>query len=262
MMSNLTPKNIKKLNSKRGLKLFFKEEDMTVAKALRVLNYEDKLKKLQEELIKLQQWVEAKGEKLVIVFEGRDAAGKGGAIRRITQHLNPREFNVVALPKPTPEENEQWYFQRYIKNLPRSGQITFFDRSWYNRAVVEPVNGFCTEEEYRIFMNQVNGFEQMLVESGVRLVKFYFSINKDEQERRFNDIKSSPVKKWKFSPVDQTALERWDDYTLYKTKMFEKTDTKFAPWIVIKANKKMRARVEVIQKLLDLVPYDDTASSQ
>ena len=262
MMSNLTPKNIKKLNSKRGLKLFFKEEDMTVAKALRVLNYEDKLKKLQEELIKLQQWVEAKGEKLVIVFEGRDAAGKGGAIRRITQHLNPREFNVVALPKPTPEENEQWYFQRYIKNLPRSGQITFFDRSWYNRAVVEPVNGFCTEEEYRIFMNQVNGFEQMLVESGVRLVKFYFSINKAEQERRFNDIKSSPVKKWKFSPVDQTALERWDDYTLYKTKMFEKTDTKFAPWIVIKANKKMRARVEVIQKLLDLVPYDDTASSQ
>ena len=262
MMSNLTPKNIKKLNSKRGLKLFFKEDDMTVAKALRILNYEDKLKKLQEELIKLQQWVEAKGEKLVIVFEGRDAAGKGGAIRRIIQHLNPREFNVVALPKPTPEENEQWYFQRYIKNLPRSGQITFFDRSWYNRAVVEPVNGFCTEEEYRIFMNQVNGFEQMLVESGVRLVKFYFSINKDEQERRFNDIKSSPVKKWKFSPVDQTALERWDDYTLYKTKMFEKTDTKFAPWIVIKANKKMRARVEVIQKLLDLVPYDDTASSQ
>jgi polyphosphate kinase len=262
MMSNLTPKNIKKLNSKRGLKLFYKEDDMTVAKALRILNYEDKLKKLQEELIKLQQWVEAKGEKLVIVFEGRDAAGKGGAIRRITQHLNPREFNVVALPKPTPEENEQWYFQRYIKNLPRSGQITFFDRSWYNRAVVEPVNGFCTEEEYRIFMNQVNGFEQMLVESGVRLVKFYFSINKDEQERRFNDIKSSPVKKWKFSPVDQTALERWDDYTLYKTKMFEKTDTKFAPWIVIKANKKMRARVEVIQKLLDLVPYDDTASSQ
>ena len=262
MMSNLTPKNIKKLNSKRGLKLFYKEDDMTVAKALRILNYEDKLKKLQEELIKLQQWVEAKGEKLVIVFEGRDAAGKGGAIRRITQHLNPREFNVVALPKPTPEENEQWYFQRYIKNLPRSGQITFFDRSWYNRAVVEPVNGFCTEEEYRIFMNQVNGFEQMLVESGVRLVKFYFSINKDEQERRFNDIKSSPVKKWKFSPVDQTALERWDDYTLYKTKMFEKTDTKIAPWIVIKANKKMRARVEVIQKLLDLVPYDDTASSQ
>ena len=259
-MSELTPKNLKKLNSKRGLKLFLKEKDMTPAKALRILNYEAKLKKLQEELIKLQQWVEDEGEKLVVIFEGRDAAGKGGAIRRITQHLNPREFNVVALPKPTPEEQGQWYFQRYIKNLPRSGQITFFDRSWYNRAVVEPVNGFCTEEECKIFMNQVNNFEQMLIESGVRLVKFYFSISKDEQARRFKDIKASPVKKWKFSPVDQTALERWDDYTDYKKKMFEKTDTKIAPWIVIKANKKMRARVEVVQKLLEIVPYTKATS--
>ena len=185
MMSELTPKNLKKLNLKRGLKLFLKHDDMSVARALRILNYEAKLKKLQEELIKLQQWVEDSGEKLVVLFEGRDAAGKGGAIRRITQNLNPREFNVVALPKPTPEENEQWYFQRYIKNLPRSGQITFFDRSWYNRAVVEPVNGFCTPEEYAIFMNQVNDFEKMLVDSGVRLIKFYFSISKDDQARRF-----------------------------------------------------------------------------
>ena len=259
-MSELPPKNLKKLNSNRGLKLFLKEKDMTPSKALRILNYEAKLKKLQEELIKLQQWVENEGEKLVVIFEGRDAAGKGGAIRRITQHLNPREFNVVALPKPTPEEQAQWYFQRYIKNLPRSGQITFFDRSWYNRAVVEPVNGFCTDEEYKIFMNQVNNFEQMLIESGVRLVKFYFSISKDEQARRFKDIKASPVKKWKFSPVDQTALERWDDYTDYKNKMFEKTNTKIAPWIVIKANKKMRARVEVVQKLLEIVPYTKATS--
>lgn len=259
-MSELPPKNLKKLNSNRGLKLFLKEKDMTPTKALRILNYEAKLNKLQEELIKLQQWVEDEGEKLVVIFEGRDAAGKGGAIRRITQHLNPREFNVVALPKPTPEEQGQWYFQRYIKNLPRSGQITFFDRSWYNRAVVEPVNGFCTDEEYKIFMNQVNNFEQMLIESGVRLVKFYFSISKDEQARRFKDIKASPVKKWKFSPVDQTALERWDDYTDYKKKMFEKTDTKIAPWIVIKANKKMRARVEVVQKLLEIVPYTKATS--
>ena len=259
-MSELTPKNLKKLNSNRGLKLFLKEKDMTPTKALRILNYEAKLKKLQEELIKLQQWVEDEGEKLVVIFEGRDAAGKGGAIRRITQHLNPREFNVVALPKPTPEEQGQWYFQRYIKNLPRSGLITFFARSWYNRAVVEPVNGFCTDEDYKIFMNQVNNFEQMLIESGVRLVKFYFSISKDEQARRFKDIKASPVKKWKFSPVDQTALERWDDYTDYKKKMFEKTDTKIAPWIVIKANKKMRARVEVVQKLLEIVPYTKATS--
>ena len=254
-MDELNSKDIKKLNSKRGLKLFLGEDDMTISKALRILNYESKLKKLQEELIKMQQWVESEGEKLVVIFEGRDAAGKGGAIRRLTQNLNPREFNVVALPKPTLEEKQQWYFQRYVKNLPRSGQITFFDRSWYNRAVVEPVNKFCSQSEYSVFMNQVNDFEKMLVDSGIRLVKFYFSISKDEQARRFKDIKASPVKKWKFSAVDKAALSLWDDYTNYKKKMFDKTDTEFAPWIVVKANRKMRARVEVIQKLLEIVPY-------
>ena len=254
-MNPFTSKNLKKLNTKRGLKLFLLDKNMTPARALRILNYETKLKKLQEQLIEMQQWIEKKGEKLVVIFEGRDAAGKGGAIRRITQNLNPREFEVVALPKPTPEERQQWYFQRYVKNLPRSGQITFFDRSWYNRAVVEPVNNFCSNEEYKIFMNQVNDFEKMLVDSGVRLVKFYFSISKDEQARRFNDIKSSPVKRWKFSSVDKTALDLWDDYTKYRTKMFEMTDTKYAPWITILANKKMKARVEVIQKLLEIIPY-------
>ena len=255
-MDELNSKDIKKLNSKRGLKLFLGEDDMSVSKALRILNYESKLKKLQEELIKMQQWIESEGEKLVVIFEGRDAAGKGGAIRRLTQNLNPREFNVVALPKPTVEEKQQWYFQRYVKNLPRSGQITFFDRSWYNRAVVEPVNKFCSESEYSVFMNQVNDFEKMLVDSGIRLVKFYFSISKDEQARRFKDIKASPVKKWKFSAVDKAALSLWDNYTNYKKKMFDKTDTEFAPWIVVKANRKMRARVEVIQKLLEIVPYE------
>lgn len=254
-MKNLEAKNLKKLNSRRGLKLFLKDKDMTPVKALKILNYENTLKKMQEELIKLQQWVENEGEKLVIIFEGRDAAGKGGAIRRITQNLNPREFNVVALPKPSSEEKNQWYFQRYVKNLPRSGQITFFDRSWYNRAVVEPVNGFCTVKDYTIFMGQVNDFEKMLVDSGIRLVKFYFSISKDEQARRFNDIKSSPLKKWKYSAVDKLALEFWDNYTDYKNKMFEKTDTNYAPWVVIKANKKMRARVEVIKNLLEIIPY-------
>ena len=254
-MKNLEAKNLKKLNSRRGLKLFLKDKDMTPVKALRILNYENTLKKMQEELIKLQQWVENEGEKLVIIFEGRDAAGKGGAIRRITQNLNPREFNVVALPKPSSEEKNQWYFQRYVKNLPRSGQITFFDRSWYNRAVVEPVNGFCTVKDYTIFMGQVNDFEKMLVDSGIRLVKFYFSISKDEQARRFNDIKSSPLKKWKYSAVDKLALKFWDNYTDYKNKMFEKTDTNYAPWVVIKANKKMRARVEVIKSLLEIIPY-------
>jgi len=254
-MEKLSPKNLKKLNSKRGLQLFLSHDDMTIPKALRILSHESKLERLQEELIKLQQWVEVEGEKLVVIFEGRDAAGKGGAIRRITQHLNPREFNVVALSKPTDEEKNQWYFQRYIKNLPRNGQITFFDRSWYNRAVVEPVNGFCTQNDYEVFMNQVNEFEKMIFDSGIRVVKFYFSISKDEQSRRFEDIKSSPVKKWKFSKVDEAALELWEDYTQYKTKMFDKTNTEIAPWIIIKANKKSKARVEVIEKLLELVPY-------
>jgi polyphosphate kinase 2 len=254
-MEKLSSKNLKRLNSKRGVKLFLNQDDMTISKALRILNHEAKLERLQEELIKLQQWVEAEGEKLVVIFEGRDAAGKGGAIRRITQHLNPREFNVVALSKPTDEERNQWYFQRYIKNLPRNGQITFFDRSWYNRAVVEPVNGFCTQKEYEVFMGQVNQFEKMIIDSGIRIVKFYFSISKDEQSRRFEDIKTSPVKKWKFSKVDESALKLWDDYTSYKTKMFEQTNTDIAPWIIIKANKKSKARIESIEKLLELVPY-------
>jgi len=256
-MEELSPKNLKKLNSKRGLRLFLTQDDMSVSKALRILNQEAKLERLQEELIKLQQWVEAKEEKLVVIFEGRDAAGKGGAIRRMTQHLNPRELNVVALSKPTDEEKNQWYFQRYIKNLPRNGQITFFDRSWYNRAVVEPVNGFCTPKEYEVFMNQVNQFEKMIIDSGIRVVKIYFSITKDEQSRRFEDIKTSPVKKWKFSKVDESALRLWDDYTSYKAKMFEHTNTEIAPWYIIGANKKSKARVEAIEKLLELIPYND-----
>ena len=261
MDRELTAAEIKKLNTNKALFTLLSRSPLNIERTLRYLDYERKLKKLQTEAIRLQSWVIKNNKRIVVVFEGRDAAGKGGAIRRITERINPRYMRIIALRKPSEDEESQWYFQRYIKNLPRSGQITFFDRSWYNRAVVEPVNGFCTDKEYKIFMNQVNNFEQMLIESGVRLVKFYFSISKDEQARRFKDIKASPVKKWKFSPVDQTALERWDDYTDYKKKMFEKTDTKIAPWIVIKANKKMRARVEVVQKLLEIVPYTKATSS-
>jgi len=257
-MMNLSDKSLKQLNTKKGLKFFLTEKGMTPIKAVRIMNYENKLKKLQGELIKLQQWVEAKGEKVVIVFEGRDAAGKGGAIRRITQHLNPREFKVVALPKPSEEERGQWYFQRYINQLPREGKIVFFDRSWYNRAVVEPVNGFCTQEEYQTFMNQVNDFERMITESGIRLIKFYFSISKSEQAKRFDDIKASPLKKWKFSAVDRKALELWDSYTEYKKRMFAKTNTEIAPWIIIKANRKSAARLEAIQHVLRLIPYKGT----
>ena len=256
MTDKLREKDIKKLNSKKGLNQLLRDDSGSLTKVLKYLNYEARLKALQEELIKLQKWVELNNEKVVIIFEGRDAAGKGGAIRRATEHLNPREFKVVALPKPTEEEKGQWYFQRYINQLPREGKIVFFDRSWYNRAVVEPVNGFCTQEDYDIFMNQVNQFERMITESGIRLLKFYFSISKEEQEKRFEDIKSSPLKKWKYSPVDQKAIELWDDYTDYKRKMFKKTNTKLAPWVIIKANKKTKARIEAIEHILDEIPYN------
>jgi polyphosphate kinase 2 len=255
MIENITENDLIKLNSKKGIKQFLIEDTISISKVLRNLNYELRLKALQQELIKLQQWVAANNEKAVIIFEGRDAAGKGGAIRRATEYLNPREFKVVALPKPTNVEKGQWYFQRYINQLPKEGQMVFFDRSWYNRAIVEPVNGFCTQDEYTIFMKQVNQFERMLTQSGIRLIKFYFSISKNEQAKRFEDIKASPLKKWKFSAVDQKALELWEDYTVYKKNMFKITDTKNVPWRVIRANKKTRARVEVIEYMLQVLPY-------
>ena len=257
MKDKFTEKDVKLLNKKRGLKLLLSKDKVNITRALKYMRYENRLKQLQEELIKLQKWVKKNNEKIVFVFEGRDAAGKGGAIRRVTEHLNPREFKVVALPKPTEEERGQWYFQRYINLLPKEGTMIFFDRSWYNRAIVEPVNDFCTQNEYQTFMNQVNDFERMITESGVRLIKLYFSISKNEQEKRFKDIIESPIKKWKFSAVDQKALELWDDYTDYKDSMFEKTNTLIAPWKVIKANKKTKARIEAIEHILGKTPYEN-----
>jgi polyphosphate kinase 2 len=254
MAESISTKELKSLNSKKGIKQFLYENG-SFTKALRFVKYENRLQVLQEELIKLQHWVVKNDQKVVVVFEGRDAAGKGGAIRRLTEHLNPREFKVVALPKPSDDEKGQWYFQRYISQLPKNGKIVFFDRSWYNRAVVEPVNGFCTKKEYTVFMNQVNDFERMLVESGTRLIKFYFSISKEEQEKRFEEIKSSPIKKWKYSDVDRNALALWDDYTLYKNRMFRKTNTQISPWIIIKANKKTKARIDAIEYVLAKIPY-------
>jgi len=257
MKDEITEKDLKLLNKKKSLKLFLSRENVSISRTLRYLNYENRLIQLQEELIKLQKWVKTNNEKIVFVFEGRDAAGKGGAIRRITEHLNPREFKLVALSKPSDEEIGQWYFQRYINLLPMEGTMVFFDRSWYNRAILEPVNGFCTDEQYEIFMNQVNEFERMITESGARIIKFYFSISKSEQEKRFQDIIDSPIKKWKFSALDKKALELWDDYTDYKDKMFYKTNTIIAPWKVIKANKKTKARIEAIEHVLTNIPYDD-----
>lgn len=252
----LTPKNIKKLNSKKGMLALLRKDPLNLERAIRYVDYEKELKKLQKELIKLQTWVINNNEKVVIVFEGRDAAGKGGAIRRLTEKMNPRHLRIVALPKPTEEEKTQWYFQRYINELPKGGEMVFFDRSWYNRAVVEPVNGFCTEEEYKIFMNQVNDFERMITESGTRLVKIYMSISKREQEKRFKDIKSNPLKQWKMTPVDEKAQALWDDYTYYKNKMFENTKQGGKPFKIIRANRKTNARLEAIKHVLKEIPYD------
>ena len=212
--------HLEKLNSRLGLLSMLNRTSINYAKTIRYINYERKLKKLQVELVRLQTWIINNNERVIIIFEGRDAAGKGGAIRRTTERINPRNFRIVALPRPSKEERSQWYFQRYVKQFPKEGEIVFFDRSWYNRAVVEPVNGFCTEKEHEIFMNQVNDFERMVTESGTRIVKFYMSISKKEQAKRFDDLKLDPLKQWKMTSVDKSAQDLWDKYTFYKDKMF------------------------------------------
>ena len=251
----LSQQDVELLNSKLGMRRMFTQKKLNVERALRYSRYENYLAELQKEMIILLNWVMKHHEKVVVIFEGRDAAGKGGAIRRVTEHLNPRNFRIVALPKPTVEEKGQWYFQRYVNQLPVPGEIVFFDRSWYNRAVVEPVNGFCTEEEYEIFMDQVNQFESMITQSGTRLIKIYFSIDKKEQARRFDEIKNDPLKKWKITPVDLAAQELWDVYTEYKQKMFKHTDRENSPWKIIEANKKTEARVAALQHILETIPY-------
>lgn len=255
-MRTFTKKEVELLNSKNGIKQLLLQEELNFDRAIRQSSFEKNLKKLQADLVDLQNWVIDNNERVVIIFEGRDAAGKGGAIRRMTAHINPRHFQVIALPKPNEEETHQWYFQRYVSKLPKPGEIVFFNRSWYNRAVVEPVNGFCTEEEYDIFMKQVNGFEQMIKESGAYLFKIYFSISKDEQKRRFENIMKDPLKRWKMTPVDLRAQELWDEYTKYKKKMFEETHTDTNPWKIIKANRKTTARLDAIRYVLDNIPYD------
>ena len=219
-------------------------------------NYEKQKYDLQVELLKLQAWTKQTGSRVVILFEGRDAAGKGGAIKRFMEHLNPRGARVVALEKPTEEERGQWYFQRYIKHLPTFGEIVLFDRSWYNRAGVENVMGFCSKEEYAEFMRQVPEFERNLVRSGIILLKFWFSVSREEQKRRFKDRESHPLKQWKLSPIDRASMDKWEDYTTAKEKMFFFTDTSDAPWIVVKSNCKKRARLNAMRYVLHKIPYD------
>ena len=219
--------------------------------------YYDNKFPLQIELVKMQNWVRKTGEKVVIVCEGRDAAGKGGTIRRFMEHLNPRGANVIALEKPTEEERGQWYFQRYVRRLPTAGEIALFDRSWYNRAGVEKVMGFCTEEEYSRFLHEAPLLESMWVNSGIRLIKLYFSVSRMEQSRRFKRRQKDPLKQWKMSPIDLASRDRWDDYTRSKETMFYFTHTDVAPWFVVKSDDKMRARINTIRLVRNLIPYED-----
>ena len=219
--------------------------------------YEKELARLQVELVKLQEWIRAKKLKVVVVFEGRDAAGKGGVIKRITESLNPRVCRVVALGTPTEREKTQWYFQRYVAQLPAGGEMVLFDRSWYNRAGVERVMGFCTEEEYREFLRSVPEFERMLMRSGIILIKYWFSVSDKEQEDRFQARLKDPTKRWKLSPMDVESRARWVEYSKAKDEMFAHTDFKQAPWYVVNADNKKCARLNCIQHLLSMIPYDD-----
>ncbi len=253
---DLSEEDLELLNSPLGKKMLLADKKTNVEKALRLIKSEEEFHALQAQIIKLQNWVITKNKKVVIIFEGRDAAGKGGAIRRITEHINPRHFRIVALSKPTVEEQGQWYFQRYVNQLPKPGEMVFFDRSWYNRAVVEPVNGFCTKTQYRSFMAQVNNFENMIMDSGIFLIKFYFSITKEQQAMRFKDIQSDPLKRWKMTDVDRKAQELWDLYTEFKVKMFEHTNLKASPWVIIEADRKTEARIKALQYIIETIPYE------
>jgi polyphosphate kinase 2 len=215
------------------------------------------LSELQIELVKLQEWIKARGLRVVVIFEGRDAAGKGGSIKRITESLNPRVCRVVALPAPTEREKTQWYFQRYIEHLPAAGEMVLLDRSWYNRAGVERVMGFCTDDEYWEFMRSCPEFERMLVRSGIILIKYWFSVSDEEQERRFQKRVDRPEKRWKLSPMDLESRKRWVEYSKAKDVMFAHTDIKQAPWYVVDGDNKKRARLNVISHLLSLIPYED-----
>ncbi|MFN2200996.1 MAG: polyphosphate kinase 2 [Caldilineaceae bacterium] len=233
-------------------------EDNSNRKKISRKKYEKELADLQVELVKLQEWIRLKGLKVVVIFEGRDAAGKGGVIKRITARLNPRVCRVVALGIPNDRERTQWYFQRYVAHLPAAGEMVLFDRSWYNRANVERVMGFCTEDEYREFMRSCPEFERMLVRSGIVLIKYWFSVSDDEQERRFQDRINDPKKRWKISPVDVESRARWVEYSRAKDDMFSYTDIKQAPWYVVNADVKKRARLNCISHLLSMIPYEDT----
>lgn len=256
--------DFRKLESRNDLLQFLtenQEESPEIKGAFQKFLYEQELKKLQGELVNFQNWVQQSGKKIAIIFEGRDASGKGGTIKRFSEHLNPRAMRLVALNKPTDVERGQWYFRRYIKELPNSGEIVFFDRSWYNRAVVEPVMGFCSPQQYESFMVQVPEFEHMLYEAGTTIIKFWFSVSKEQQLYRFNRRLRNPLKMWKYSPVDEKGQELWDTFTYYKDQMFSRTHNAFAPWVIVKSDNKLQARLEAIRYVLSLFNYTGKENS-
>ncbi len=232
-------------------------EDRYVGKKLSRKKYERELERLQQELVIMHEWIRRERKKLVVIFEGRDAAGKGGTIKRITALLNPRVARVVALGTPTERETTQWWFQRYVAHLPAGGEMVLFDRSWYNRAIVEPVMGFCTQEQYEEFMRTCPEFERMLIRSGITLIKYWFSVSDEEQERRFQARNTDPARRWKLSEMDLESRKRWVDFSKAKDRMFAVTDTKHAPWYVVNADIKRHARLNCIAHLLSLIPYED-----
>ncbi|MHB0756195.1 polyphosphate kinase 2 [Polaribacter sp. M15] len=258
----LTADDFESLQNSDDLKALIKQKNIPFDKVNNTLSYTNELRSLQVELVKLQRYISSQNKRVAIIFEGRDAAGKGGNIRRFMEHLNPRSTRLVALNKPTEVEKGQWYFQRYIKELPNPGEIVFFDRSWYNRAVVEPVMGFCSEKQYEEFLLQVPEFEHMMYEDGVIIIKFWLSITKDEQAKRFEARKENPLKRWKFSPVDRQGQILWDKYTYYKREMFSKTHTTYCPWMIIKTNDKKVARLEAIRHVLSRFDYEGKSKAE
>lgn len=258
----LSESDLAKVNTREELFDLLEQKNHPLAQEMRAYQaYRDELKGLQIELLKFQEWVVNNNKRIAILYEGRDAAGKGGAIRRFRMHLNPIHLRVVALNKPTAIEQGQWYFRRYIKELPNAGEIVLFDRSWYNRAVVEPVMGFATDAQYNRFMTQVTEFENMLHEEDTTVIKFWFSISKKEQRERFNDRILNDLKRWKFSPVDRKGQALWDKYTYYKEQMFSRTHTSFCPWVIVRANIKRQARIESIRYVLSRFEYDGKSES-
>ena len=254
----------KKLKKKLSEHTAFKNRDKPQTKSRQAvwvkkftLSYEEELHKLQIELLKMQKYVKNEGLRVVLLFEGRDAAGKGGTIKRITEHLNPRGTRVVALLAPSDKERTQWYFQRYIQHLPAAGEIVLFDRSWYNRAMVEPVMGFCSDEQNKRFLKDVPMLEEMIVKDGIKLLKFFFSVSKEEQLRRFDSRETDPLKHFKISPVDRMAQDLWDDYTVRKFQMLNETNRTLAPWTIIRSDNKKMARLNCIKHILSNVNYDD-----